>query len=93
MSDQTGIRSISYGGGVQSTALLVLAAVFATAALYAVVVAVWWVWRGVRRLSAELPIPALIASRGRPNPSPALPSHREALNASRSPESEKEPVT
>jgi len=77
---------------------VVLTAVAATAALYTLVVGVWvagrLAWRMVRLARAhrtppsDLPIPASIAARRRPQPSWAVPSDPEALNASPSPESE-----
>lgn len=54
---------------------------------------VWWrAWRRRPRTPpANLPFPALIAARRRPQPSWALPGDTEALSASPTPESEKEP--
>lgn len=57
-----------------------------------------WPLRGAWRLMrptartppTELPFPALIAARRRPQPSWALPGDTEALSASPTPESEKE---
>lgn len=79
--------------GATVAAILLLAAI-ATGAWG--VRGVWRAVRGVRRVTrrpaANLTIPAPIATRRQPQPSWVPPVDLDAPNASRSPESEKEPI-